>query len=170
LINKAIFICLLFVFISVSGFAQQPKPCSDPNANQFDFWLGEWQATWKDSTQASGEAHATNNISKILGGCVIFEQFNSPALMGKSHSVYNIRTGKWHQTWVDNQGAYLDFIGEWEGDKMILSRSVEIKGKKVMQRMVWHNISPEAFDWNWEGSKDTGKTWNVNWQIRYTRK
>ncbi len=158
---------LLIMFFISPAITQNKKPCSAPEAKQFDFWLGEWNATWKDGGKG------INKISKILGECVIYEQFDatpSTPLIGKSYSVYNTRTKKWHQTWVDNSGAYLDFTGQWENDKMVLSRSVEVKGKIIMQRMVWYNISDEKFDWNWEGSKDGGKTWQVNWQIQYTKK
>jgi len=27
-----------------------------------------------------------------------------------------------------------------------------------------------VFDWNWERSDDGGATWQVNWNIHYTRK
>ena len=30
--------------------------------------------------------------------------------------------GKWKQTWVDNEGGYLDFVGESKDGQMILSR------------------------------------------------
>jgi hypothetical protein len=53
---------------------------------------------------------------------------------------------------------------------MILSRTFELKGKTVMQRMVWYNIKHKQFDWNWERSDDMGETWQVNWQIHYSRK
>jgi hypothetical protein len=145
--------------------AQNSKPCQSQEAKQFDFWVGEWQASW-DGGQG------VNNISKILGGCVIFEEFNgtpSSQLIGKSFSVYNSRTGNWQQTWVDNSGGYLDFIGNWQDDKMILSRSVVIKGVKTIQRMVWYNISDDTFDWNWEKSIDNGNTWTISWKIHYTR-
>ncbi len=171
--TKIFKIFFLIILSTCLLMAQDKEPCSAPEAKQFDFWLGSWEVSWKDTTQTSGVASGTNTISKILNNCVIHEQFSgapgSP-LIGKSYSVFNIRTKKWHQTWVDNAGAYLDFIGHWENDKMILSRSVEIKGKTFVQRMVWYNISHEKFDWNWEGSKDGGKTWIVNWQISYNRK
>ena len=158
---------LLIIFFIYPSIAQDPKPCSAPEASQFDFWLGEWDASWKDGGKG------VNKISKILGECVIHEQFDatpSSPLIGKSVSVYNTRTNKWHQTWVDNSGAYLDFTGQWENGKMILSRSVKLKSKTIMQRMVWYNISHDKFNWNWEASKDGGKSWKINWQINYTRK
>ena len=161
---------LLLLFFLFVGFthllSQNQQPCTSEEARQFDFWIGEWDASWE-----SGKG--VNNISKILGGCVVFEEYDatpSSPLIGKSVSVYNSKTGNWQQTWVDNTGGYLDFVGKWQDDKMILSRSFEIEGKKTIQRMVWYNITFERFDWNWEKSVDGGKTWSVSWKIQYIRK
>jgi hypothetical protein len=54
---------------------------------------------------------------------------------------------------------------------MILARdAVRADGTKVIQRMVFKNISRNEFDWSWEASKDGGKTWEVQWPIHYKRK
>jgi hypothetical protein len=71
---------------------------------------------------------------------------------------------------VDNEGGYLDFIGDFKGDQMILQRETIRDGAKIPQRMVWKNISSNEMDWSWEASRDGGKTWQVNWPIHYTRK
>ncbi len=77
---------------------------------------------------------------------------------------------EWKQTWVDNQGGYLDFTGNFNNNKMILHRSaIDKNGNKFMQRMIYYNITENSFDWNWEISKDNGKTWNSRWQIHYSR-
>jgi hypothetical protein len=150
---------------------------SASQARQFDFWLGVWELTWpgEQSGLPAGQiGRGTNTITAILDSAVIQENFVDGApnsLRGMSFSVYNQKLGKWQQTWVDNQSSYLDFIGEFKDDKMILSRKATTKdGKEILQRMVWHNISREQLDWNWEASQDDGKTWKVNWQIHYTRK
>jgi hypothetical protein len=142
------------------------KPCSTPDFSQFDFWIGEWDLTWGDSAQG------TNVITKDYDGCVIIEKFDGNPGMpfrGMSVSTFNARTGKWHQTWVDNAGGYLDFVGEFVEGKMILSREAEIDGKPEMQRMVWHNINEDELDWNWEKSSDGGQTWDIAWKIHYRR-
>ena len=36
--------------------------------------------------------------------------------------------------------------------------------------MVYQNISRNEFDWSWEQSFDSGKTWKVLWPIHYKRK
>ena len=56
-----------------------------------------------------------------------------------------------------------------ENDKMILSRKIRKDEKELIQRMVFYNISKDKFDWNWESSKDNGKTWTLNWKLNYTR-
>ena len=177
---RKIFIIFLMLFVvhifMPSGllFAQnggKDKPCSQPEASQFDFWVGDWNAEW---INAKGETQTgTNHVIKILGSCVVEENFEAPSLQfkGKSFSVYNAKNGKWQQTWVDNNGGYLDFTGGFEDGKMIFTRETTAKdGSEIMQRMVWYNISKEKFDWNWELSPDKGKTWKLNWKIHYTRK
>ena len=137
---------------------------------QFDFWIGEWELTWAEN------GRGRNVITKILDGKVVQEQFTSlpvdgsPDLVGMSVSVYNAQTEQWQQTWVDNQGSYLDFVGGMVGDKMILSRNAVVNGEPVRQRMVWADIKPDSLNWSWERSNDNGKTWQVVWAIEYRRK
>jgi len=132
--------------------------------NQFDFWLGEWDCTWDD------DGKAMNHVLRIMNDKVIQENFNGAGLIGMSVSVYDPERKVWCQTWVDNNGSYLDFTGGFENDKMILSRDAIVKGETCKQRMVWYNIQPDEFDWNWERSDDGGSTWRVLWQIKYKRK
>src|SRR5215470_15500313 len=82
-------------------------------AHQFDFWLGDWDLTWEGGG-------GTNSITRILDGQVLQERFaahqddpNVPALQGASVSVFVPELGKWRQTWVDNNGSYMDFVGEF---------------------------------------------------------
>lgn len=132
--------------------------------NQFDFWLGEWNCTWGE------DGKATNHVSRMMNDKVIQENFVAPDLIGMSVSVYDAERKLWCQTWVDNNGSYLDFTGKFENDKMILIRDAIVKGETCKQRMVWYNIQKNEFDWNWERSDDDGATWRVVWQIKYKRK
>src|SRR5215213_10042444 len=113
---RSVFTFLLLVCIQVS-FAQNTKPCSTPEASQFDFWIGEWTATWSDTL------HATNRIEKMFGNCTVHENFSDPKLnyLGQSWSVYNANYKQWQQTWVDNNGGYIHLTGGVVADSMILS-------------------------------------------------
>lgn len=151
----------------------QPLPCSEPQQKQFDFWVGEWDLTWPGA-KAGEIAQGTNSIKRVLDGCVVQENFNGGSAMhlrGTSVSVFDGRSGKWKQTWVDNEGGYLDFVGEFNGGQMVLQReATRPDGNKALQRMVYKNITPKEFDWSWERSLDGGKTWQVLWPIHYKRK
>ena len=131
---------------------------------QFDFWLGEWEVTWGE------DGHGTNHVARILDSRVIQENFSGPDLQGLSLSVYDPERGLWCQTWVDNQGSYLDFTGKFSDGKMILSRDAIVRGEACKQRMLWNNIEATRFDWNWERSDDGGQSWRVLWAIQYQRK
>jgi len=173
---------LLVAVLATAGFAQShaksaassatARPCTDPSHHEFDFWLGDWRASWP-AGQGSAAGNGKNHITSILDGCVIQEQFDGAPgmpLRGSSFSVYVPQAKRWQQTWVDNQGGYLDFIGGMSQGSMILWRdAVTPQGQKIKQRMVWKNISHESFDWSWERSTDDGKTWTVVWPIHYTR-
>ena len=165
---------LLLIILSISmsensnAQATKPKPCTAPECNQFDFWLGEWELTYNDT------AHATNHITWEMDGCMVHEHFNDPAnsYRGESWSVFNAQTKKWHQTWVDNQGAYIALTGEFrEGKMILLTEPVNMPdGTRMQNRMVFYNISHNTFDWDWEATTDEGKTWKNNWRIHYKRK
>ena len=140
----------------------EPSPLEE---RQFDFWLGAWDAAWGD------DQHGRNLITSVLNGHVILENFDGrPGIdfAGMSVSVFNQRSGKWQQTWVDSEAGYLDFVGEFTGGEMILQRTAEVDGKRFQQRMVWYNLEHDQFDWNWERSDD-GVTWQTLWKIHYTR-
>lgn len=166
------------VALSVSGFSQQsntspqPSPCLLPEQKQLDFWLGEWDLTWPGAKEGELQ-HGANSIHRTLDGCVVEEKFSAESsghLRGRSLSMLDAGSNKWKQTWVDNEGSYLDFSGEWKDGQMILSRETNRNGKTVLQRMVFKHITPTEFDWSWESSSDGGKTWKVNWPIHYKRK
>jgi hypothetical protein len=170
-------VMFFLVVILVSPlFAQQTSTtqnsCLAPQQKQFDFWVGEWELTWPGENP--GEiGHGTNSINRIMDGCVVQENFSggeSMHLRGTSVSTFDARSGHWKQTWVDNEGGYLDFVGDFSNGQMILQRETVRNGTKILQRMVWKNITANEFDWNWEASSDGGKTWQVNWPIHYRRK
>lgn len=171
---------LIILFISVVSLSNSisysqsevnEKPCTGPEYSQFDFWVGNWQASWTDS---EGKMQTGSNlITKTLGGCVIEENFSTGdnTFTGRSFSVYNPVKKMWQQTWVDNSGGYLDFTGGMDGDKMILTRKgLNRKGEEIMQRMVFKDITTDSFTWNWESSADEGVSWNLMWQISYKKK
>lgn len=139
--------------------------------HDLDFWVGNWvmdssQPT-DPKTKGAWQAKAcTNVVSKVYGSKVIQESFKTEGFTGGSWSSYDPASKKWRQTWVDDSGAYLLFEGGMVGTEFVLNQTNMAKGHA---RMRFANIKRGSFDWFWEGSKD-GKTWNLNWHLRYKRK
>lgn len=169
--GKIALIIMLLISFGNSSVAQsidELKP-----GEYFNFWIGEWDLTWEgsDGTMDTGK----NTIERILNDKVIKENFEATSgqmagYIGKSYSVYNPQTGQWKQTWVDNNGAYLDFIGKLEGEKRMFLRKIKDQnGEDLIQRMVFYDIKKNSFMWDWEKSTDDGKTWQLLWKIAYRR-
>ena len=156
-----------------SSTAAPPAPCSASEQKQLDFWVGEWDLTWPGAKPGEID-HGTNSIKRVLDGCVVEENFSagkSGHLRGTSVSMFDGASGKWKQTWVDNEGGYLDFVGGFTDGHMFFQRdAVKQDGSKVLQRMIWKNVTANEFDWSWESSSDGGKTWQVQWPIHYKRR
>ena len=162
----------LALLASIATQAQSPAPsvgCDSPESHQMDFWLGEWHAEYV-MKGVKGASH--NRITKTLDGCAILEEFTgAPGLPldGRSYSVYDRNAGVWKQTWVDNQGGYLDFTGGVVDGNRVFAREFQRQGRTTRQRMVFRDVTPDAFKWLWQSSTDGGATWSTAWEIDYRR-
>ncbi len=162
----------LLMAVTMSSSFAAPAPTPLP-ADLFDFWLGDWQVSWKNADGTAG--HARNHVSRILDDRVIEERFEAdpagkpPLLKGRSLSVRDPQ-GQWHQAWADNQGGFFALTGSADGDKRLFSTAlVQVDGQEKGQRMVFHHITKDGFTWDWEGTTDGGKTWKLLWQLDYRR-
>ena len=139
--------------------------CDTPQSRRYDFWVGEWELSHSGTKSA-------NRITKALDGCVIVEQFTGAPgtkLDGTSVSTYDRATRRWRQTWVDNTGAYLDFVGGADNGDPTFEREFVRDGKAIRQRMVFRDVKPASLKWLWQSSHDGGKTWDTQWEIGYKR-
>ena len=82
-----------------------------PSADDFDFWLGTWDASWGETGKESGR----NVITRSFGGRVVEERFDGRPgvdLLGMSVSVFDPHRELWRQTWVDDAGNYFRARGQ----------------------------------------------------------
>ena len=47
---------------------------------------------------------------------------------------------------------------------------IRVNGKNQVNRMRYHDIKKDSFEWDWETSTDNAATWTTSWHIRYERK
>jgi len=131
----------------------------------FDFWLGRWDCAFDGG-------HATNTITRELGDHVVQERFEvdrPQRWSGMSVSVFDRHLERWHQTWVDESGAYWHFVGGLVDGNPSFGTPVPVDADQVYKRMVFSDIGDDGFQWRWESSPDLA-SWTVNWEIAYSRR
>jgi tetratricopeptide (TPR) repeat protein len=139
------------------------KPCNTPEYRQFDFWLGRWDVA--STAGSTGDSH----ITSTYGGCVVEERYESGggSFAGTSLSFYDSKDGKWHQTWIDNQGQALYLAGGLEGESMVLGSDAE---NPPIQRVTWTPLGGGKVRQLWESSSDGGESWSLVFDGTYTPK
>ncbi|MGH9442716.1 MAG: hypothetical protein ACRD16_10630 [Thermoanaerobaculia bacterium] len=152
---------------TVVSAAVAAEPCSAPEYKQFDFWAGEWNV---EETGAPGKPVAVSRENKILGGCVLLENYEEPGgYSGKSMNFFDPFLRKWRQTWVDAAGHVSEFSGELKDNAMRFEGESHVDGRRIFRRLVLTPLSADSVRQRSEASSD-GKTWKVNYDYTYVRK
>ena len=84
------------------------------------------------------------------------------------------RRGKWHQTWVDSTGGLHEYWGVRNAEGAIAYEGDlpprQSGGARVSTRLTFVPLGPDTVRQLSEVSNDGGKTWSVNFDLRYTRR
>ncbi len=91
-------VLILLVATSVAAEETAPPPCSEPEARQFDFWVGEWEV------HAKGKVVGHNQISRIHGGTRLHLQgrFADGQMIMSAERAAGDKTATDRITWTDN--------------------------------------------------------------------
>lgn len=174
MIRRAFRVSLAAIFLALFSAearpASSPEPCSAPEYKQFDFWLGEWDVSPSPGQPDAGKTDAASLEEKILGGCVLVENYTENAgFAGKSLNFYDGHLRKWRQIWTDSAGNMSEFSGEFkDGAMRFEGESHTAGGKKVYRKMVF-TPGPNIVRQYSEVSAD-GKTWKFFYDLTYARK
>ena len=145
------------------------RPCVyNEKARELDFWVGNW-----DVYNKAGQYAGSNRVERELAECVIHENWTSPGdgLNGQSFSTYDPVIDKWRQTWVDNQGATYQFVGEIVDGAMVFNReSEDAEGNVILTRMTLAPLEDGKIHQFGQNSTDDGRTWTTNFDLIYMRK
>lgn len=134
---------------------------------QFDFWIGDW-----DVFTPTGQQAGTNNIEKIVNGCVIYENWTSATGgVGKSFNFYDASDDKWHQLWVDGQGNVLRMSGTYKDGVLDYTGETPTEdGAARSERLRFFDLEGGLVRQLWEQSSDGGKTWTTAFDGEYRPK
>lgn len=169
-------VALLAAPAPLAAQADRTRPCDTPEGHQLDFWIGRWTLSWpagQGGAPEDREGRGTNTVTRILGDCIVYEEFESETtgLSGRSWSTYDPRAGEWRQTWVDDEGSYLTFSGGLREGRMELygPERTAPDGTSFRMRMIWTDVTRDSLTWRYQRSTDGGETWTDSWVIRYRR-
>jgi hypothetical protein len=179
----------------LSLMAQQPQtsPSSTPSTQRasvhdgsrdFDFLIGDWKAhvhRLPDRLVGSNkwvEYDGISNHKKLLDSNANFEQFevDSPKehlhIKAQTLRMYNPESHQWSIYLVDLDKGTLELppvVGEFTGNRGEFYNQQQWKGRAVLVRYVWLDISPKSARMEQSFSPDGGKTWETNWICELTR-
>lgn len=107
------------------GEAEKTPPImicdEDPHFRDWDFWVGEWDVTVRETGEVAGE----NSIVKIESGCALRETWVSAGDgSGTSVNYYNPVTQKWRQIWIAKPGYLIDIEGGLQEGSMVLEGEI----------------------------------------------
>ena len=166
-----------------SGVSTPAAPLRD-GARDFDFLIGNWKAHVRrlpDRLVGSTtwlEYDGISNHKKILDTNANFEQFevDNPEkhlhIKAQTLRLYNPASHQWSIYGLDLDKGVLSLppvVSQFTGNRGEFYDQEEYKGRSILVRYAWLNISPKSARVEQSFSPDGGKTWETNWICELTR-
>jgi hypothetical protein len=152
------------------------------STHDFDFFPGTWRVEHR-------------RLRERLAGCEEWEHFggrctaqltlggqgnlddNVIELPGGTYRAITMRafdpkTDEWAIWWLDARNPHaldVPMKGRFAGGVGTFFASDVFAGKPIKVRFLWSDIADDGAHWSQAFSSDGGKTWEVNWEMRFTR-
>jgi len=167
--------------------AQNTNPANLPSrdgSHDFDFVIGNWKAHVRrlpdrlNNSNTWVEYEGISNHKKLLDSNANFEEFDVTSTDKKLHikaqtlRLYNPTSHQWSIYLVDLDDGTLSLppvVGHFSGNRGEFFDQEDFKGRAILVRYVWLNISPNSARMEQSFSPDGGKTWEVNWICELSR-
>ena len=153
-------------------------------SHDFDFLTGDWKARVRrlpdrlNNSNVWVEYQGISNHHKLLDSNANFEEFEVTSTDKKLHikaqtlRLYNPATRQWSIYLVDLDNGTLDMppvVGGFNGKRGEFFHQENFKGRTILVRYVWLDLSPKSARMEQSFSPDGGKTWEVNWICELSR-
>jgi hypothetical protein len=178
-IVAAIFMGALNVISSQPAQANKIPGAFPTEAEGFTFLDGNWRVSNRKMKEpGSGseewiEFQTRASFFTLLDGLVSVEELRNAKgePFGSAMRTFDREQRTWSDAWVSartgvlqlpSHGRFVDGVGTW-------TASETIDGKTFLARGVWRRISKNEVTWEALDSLDDGKTWVLNWKMRFER-
>jgi hypothetical protein len=167
-----------------SNAATAPSTPQRDGAHDFDFLIGDWKAHVRrlpDRLVGSTKWIEYDGLSrhkKILDSNANFEEFEvngrekGQHIKAQTLRLYNPDSHQWSIYLLDVDKGTLPMppmVGEFTGRRGEFYDQEDYKGRAVLVRYVWSDISPQSAHMEQSFSADGGKSWEVNWICELSR-
>ncbi len=149
------------------------------DAEGFTFLTGNWRVHNRQMKEPlSGrtewlEYEAKARFYTLLDGLVSVEELRNAKgePFGSAMRTFDREKRTWSDAWVSardgvlqlpSHGRFVDGVGIWDSPD-------EVNGKKTIWRGTWRRVSKNEVIWEQLTSTDDGKTWVLNWHMRFER-
>jgi hypothetical protein len=150
--------------------------------HDFDFYMGSWRVhhrRLKERLAGSDEwqeFEGTSTAWPILDGAGNIDD-NVLELPAGTYRAISFRTfdpesGRWSIWWLDGRyPSRLDppVVGGFENGVGTFIADDTFKGRPILVRFIWSNLTSTSTRWEQAFSPDGGATWEVNWIMESTR-
>jgi hypothetical protein len=193
--SKLVYLPLLLligiVFIAIFPAPLHAQTTSNPanlpqrdGSHDFDFIIGNWKAHVRrlpdrlNNSTTWVEYDGISNHKKLLDSNSNFEEFDVTSTDKKLHikaqtlRLYNPASRQWSIYLVDVDNGTLGLppvVGHFTGNRGEFYDQEDFKGRAILVRYMWLNISPTSARMEQSFSPDGGKTWEVNWICELSR-
>ena len=151
-----------------------------PGAKDFDFLQGRWLINHRKlaerlvgcETWQHFRTPAANQL--ILGGLGNFDHIRTESgdfYEGASLRLFDKSLNLWRIYWMDTNGARLfpPVEGSFTGAIGLFRGNDQHDGVPVIVEFRWDKTDPDTPTWQQSFSTDEGQTWEVNWQMSFSR-
>ena len=153
-------------------------------SHDFDFLIADWKAHVRrlpdrlNNSNVWVEYDGISNHKKILNSNSNFEEFDVTStdkklrIKAQTLRLYNPVSHQWSIYLVDVDNGTLGLppvVGQFTGSRGEFYHQEDYKGRAILVRYVWLNISPQSARMEQSFSPDGGKTWEVNWICELSR-
>ena len=188
--SKVTFLSLIVIgalapVLSLAQTASNPAnlPQRD-GSHDFDFLIGNWKAHVRrlpdrlNNSSVWVEYDGISNHKKLLDSNANFEEFEVTSTDRKLHikaqtlRLYNPASHQWSIYLVDLDNGTLGLppvVGSFTANRGEFFDQEDYKGRAILVRYVWLNLSPQSARMEQSFSPDGGKTWEVNWICELSR-
>jgi hypothetical protein len=188
--SKTVVLSVLILGMALA-VSLQAQTSSDPanlpqrdGSHDFDFLIGDWKAHVRrlpdrlNNSNVWVEYEGISNHHKLLDSNANFEEFDVTStdkklrIKAQTLRLYNPASRQWSIYLVDLDNGTLDtppVVGGFSGKRGEFYHQESLKGRTILVRYVWLDISHNSSRMEQSYSPDGGKTWEVNWICELSR-